>query len=179
MKACCLALTLFIWGSSALQAQPGRAGFGIRGTIDGAGFTTKYFLNKGVAIEGQLNVGGQRALNGRSIYSCALIEYHLALPFPDARLYFGGGLHAGWWASRPDAKYEDEIMAGLSGIGGVEFLLRHVPLGFSGDLRPSINYVQEVEFLTHNLVGVSVRYYFGSDKVKPFVYPWRIRRKFR
>jgi hypothetical protein len=52
-------------------------------------------------------------------------------------------------------------------------------LGISGDLRPSINYVKEVEFLPHNLVGVSLRYYFGSNRVKPFVYPWRVRRRFK
>lgn len=165
--------------ATAAFAQPGRTGLGIRSSLDGAGFTAIHFLTNSYAIEGQLNVGGQRALRGQSTYSCLLLEYHLDLPMPYVRIYFGGGLQGGNWVHRQDEEYEDEVMLGLCGIGGVEFWLRRVPLSISGDLRPGINYVQEVEFFPHNLVGISLRYYFGSNRVKPFIYPWRVRRKFK
>jgi hypothetical protein len=112
-------------------------------------------------------MGGLRAIDGQSIYAVSLIEYHLQLPIPSLRIFFGGGLHAGWWASRPNSDYIDEGILGLDGIGGLEYLFERVPLGISGDIRPSINYIQEVEFLPHNIIGVSIRYYFGSGKVKP------------
>lgn len=163
---------------AVLKAQPGRIGLGLRGSLDGTGITGKYFMKHGFALEGQVNLGGLRAIDGQSVYAVSLIEYHLQLPIPSFRIYFGGGLHAGWWSSRPNSNYMDEGIFGLDGIGGLEYLFIGTPLSISGDLRPSINYVQEVEFLPHNVIGVSIRYYFGSDKVKPFEYPWHVRRRF-
>lgn len=170
-------MALLAW--QTVDAQPGRKGTGVRASIDGAGLTAKYFLNDGFAIEAQVNVGGIRALDGRSFYTCVLMQYHIELPLPAFRLYFGGGLHGGVWTDRPEATYRDEAIFGLDGIGGIEYIFTSTPIGISGDLRPSINYIQEVEFMPHNVIGVSVRYYFGSNKVKPFEYPWRIRRRFQ
>lgn len=179
MKAFCFALFILLISSNLVAAQPGRTGVGLRGAIDGLGITAKYFLDRGFALEGQLNVGGLRAIDGQSIYTCVLIEYHLQLPAPAFRLYFGGGLHGGWWASRPESDFVDEAILGLDGIGGVEYMFSKVPLGVSGDLRPSINYIREVEFLPHNVIGISLRYYFGSNKVKPYQFPMRVRRRFQ
>jgi hypothetical protein len=179
MKAHFFALLISIIVFLPALAQPGRTGIGLRGSIDGAGMTAKYFLDRGFAIEGQLNAGGLRAFDGQSLYTCVMMEYHLQLPFPAFRLYFGGGLHAGIWTNRKEQLYKDEGIFGLDGVGGIEYMFSRVPIGLSGDLRPSINYVQEVEFLPHNIVGVSLRYYFGSNKIQPFEYPWRVRRKFK
>jgi hypothetical protein len=177
MKPLCLALFLLCL-ATILKAQPGRVGLGVRGALDGTGITAKYFMKSGFALEGQINVGGLRAIDGQSVYAVSLIEYHLQLPIPAFRLFFGGGIHAGRWASRPNTDYIDEGIFGLDGIGGLEYLFTNVPLGISGDIRPSINYIQEVEFLPHNIIGVSLRYYFGSNKVKPFEYPIGVRKRF-
>jgi hypothetical protein len=160
-------------------AQPGRTGLGMRGSVDGVGITAKYFLDRAFAIEAQGNYGGIRALAGQSKYITALVQYHVPLPLPTFRVFFGGGLHAGHWTDRQDAIYRDEAIFGLDGVGGVEYLFTRFPIGISGDIRLSINYVQEVEFMPHNLIGLAVRYYFGSNKVKPFEYPWRVRRRFQ
>lgn len=171
-------LSILACGGTAI-AQPGRIGLGLRGSIDGGGISGKYFLDRGFALEGQLNFGGIRAFEGRSMYGCALIEYHLQLPFPAYRVFFGGGLHAGEWWDRPsETPYEDEFVAGLDGTSGIEYIFNKVPLSISGDVRISLNYLRQVEFMPHNLVGFSLRYYLGSNKAKPFVYPLRIRRKF-
>jgi hypothetical protein len=179
MKAFCLAVAITLLGLHHAAAQPGRTGIGLRGSIDGTGMTAKYFFDRAFALEAQVNVGGLRAIDGQSYYSCILIEYHLQLPVPSFRIFFGGGLHAGWWASRPESDYVDEGILGLDGIGGIEYLFARLPMGISGDLRPSINYLQEVEFLPHNVIGISLRYYFGSNKAKPFEYPRQIRRRFQ
>jgi hypothetical protein len=150
----------------------------MRGSLDGTGINAKYFLKHGFAFEAQINAGGLRAIDGQSIYAVSLIEYHLQLPIPSLRIFFGGGLHAGWWASRPESDYIDEGIFGLDGVGGLEYLFASNSFGISGDIRPSINYIQEVEFLPHNVIGIAVRYYFGSNKVKPFEYPNRIRKKY-
>ncbi len=155
-------------------AQPGRTGIGTRGSLDGFGLTAKYFVDRNFAFEGQLNAGGVRLLNGHSFYFVALIEYHLLLPVTSFRLYFGGGAQAGYWSGRDETPFPDESMAGLSGIGGLEYLFRRFPISIFGDVRPSLNYVQEVEFMPHNIVGVALRYYFGSNKAKPFEYPMRV-----
>lgn len=178
MRACYLALLILLHICPEGAAQPGRTGIGLRTSIDGIGITGKYFLDRAFAIEAQANVGGLWAFDGQSEYVGAFIQYHVPLPLPAFRVFFGGGVHAGYWGDRKDAIYEDEGIFGLSGIGGVEYLFSKVPVGVSGDIRLSINYLQEVEFMPHNLIGIAVRYYFGSNKVKPFEYPWRVRRRF-
>jgi hypothetical protein len=178
MRAVCFIFITLVCISTNCAAQPGRTGLGMRGSIDGVGITAKYFLDRAFAIEVQGNYGGIRALDGQSKYLTALMEYHVPLPIPAFRVFFGGGLHAGHWTDRRDATYKDEGILGLDGIGGLEYLFTRFPIGISGDLRLSINYVQEVEFMPHNILGVGIRYYFGSNKVKPFEYPWRIRRRF-
>ena len=100
------------------------------------------------------------------------------MPLPAFRLYFGGGIHGGVWNGRDDTRFPDEAMAGLSGIAGFEYLFQRFPMGIAGDLRPSLNYIEEVEFFPHNLIGISFRYYFSSNKVKPFEYPLPTRSSF-
>lgn len=166
--------------ATPLIAQPGRTGIGTRASFDGGGVTVKYFLARNFALEGQLNAGGLKLLNGRSYYGVALIEYHLPLPVTFLRLFFGGGVHGGKWTGRDEENGRpNETMLGLSGTGGFEYMFQRFPAGISADIRVSINYLEEVEFLPHNAAGISLRYYFGSNKVKPFVYPARIRRRFR
>ncbi len=152
--------------SAAATARSERLGLGLRGSFDGMGATAKYFFEHGFAIEGQLNAGGIRALEGQSYYLTTQIQYHLPLPLPALRLYFGGGAHAGAWLERPNAARRNELIFGLNGVCGIEYLLSKVPAGFSADLRPAVNYIQEVEFMPHNLVGVAARYYLRARSPK-------------
>jgi len=152
-------------------AQPGRHALGVRGTLDGVGISYKSYTGSRYAIETQLNFGGIRYLEGKSISAAALIEYHLPLPSPEFRIFFGGGLHFGRWTDRQDAGHPNEIIIGLDGVGGIEYLFRKFPLSISGDLRPSLNYIQEVEFFPHGMLGVGLRYYFGSNRVKQVRFP--------
>lgn len=147
--------------TTTANAQKGNVGLGMRLTPDGGGFTVKYFLDRNLALEGQLNAGGIFGLEGESVTAVGLLQYHITLPDPQWRLFFGGGLHAGVWDRKND---DDDAIFGIDGIGGVEYTFRKVPIGLSGDFKPAINFVSDVDFFPHNMIGVSGRYYFGRGR---------------
>ena len=150
-------------------AQPSRTAAGFRATPDGFGATGKFFIDRNFAVEAQLNAGGIIGLDGESVTAVGLFEYHIPLPNPSWRIFFGGGLHFGSWTGRP--YHSNEPIFGLDGIGGVEYVFSSIPLGLSGDFKPAINFVQEVEFFPHNIVGIAARYYFGRGSVRPAAPP--------
>lgn len=147
------------------SAVDGNVGLGIRLTPDGGGFTGKFFLNQYMAIEAQLNAGGIFQFKGESFNAVGLFEYHIVLPDPSWRIYFGGGLHAGvydrggYW---DDGIYKDggQPLFGIDAIGGVEYAFKKIPLGLSADFKPAINFAPDAEFFPHNIVGVAARFYF-------------------
>ena len=149
-------------------AQPGRNALGVRMTTDGGGISWKYFVSRQYAFETQVNLGGIRYLDGRSITGTGLIEYHLPLPSPRFRVFFGGGLHFGRWTDRESPEYPDEFILGLDGIGGFEYIFPKSAWVISGDLKPALNYIETVEFFPHGMFGVAARYYFDSNRLNPF-----------
>ena len=60
-----LLLTLSL--SYNAQAQGSRTGLGLRLSPDGAGFTGKFFMDRNLAIEAQLNAGGVFGGEGESV----------------------------------------------------------------------------------------------------------------
>lgn len=147
------------------NAQSSRVGLGLRLTPDGGGFTGKFFLDPNLAIEGQLNAGGILAGEGESVTAVGLLEYHIVLPDPSWRVFFGGGAHIGTWDhdhgyhdGKPDDK-DNEFIFGIDGIGGVEYVFKSVPIGLSADFKPAINFLSDVDFFPHNMFGVSARFY--------------------
>lgn len=159
-------LILTIGLSTQVNAQNGRAGIGLRMTPDGGGLTGKFFVDRNLAFEGQLNAGGLLGEEGESVTAVALLQYHIPLPDPSWRIFFGGGAHMGSWnhdnRSR-EGRFDDddtEFIMGIDGIGGVEYIFRKVPIGLSADFKPAINLVSDVDFFPHNMFGFSARYYF-------------------
>ena len=142
-----------------VQAQQrGDIAVGLRPTPDGGGATAKFFMDHNFAIEAQLNAGG--FYSGQSVDAVGLLEYHIYLPDPSWRIYFGGGLHMGSWD-----RYDDnhtQFIFGIDGIGGVEYVFKNIPLGLSADFKPALNFATDVAFFPHNIVGVAGRFYFGS-----------------
>lgn len=151
--------------SVTANAQRGRTGLGLRLTPDGGGFTGKFFLDRNLALEGQLNAGGVFGGEGESVNAVGLLEYHIPLPDPSWRVFFGGGAHIGSWnhdGRHREGRYDDdnnEFIFGIDGIGGVEYLFKKVPIGLSADFKPAINLVSDVDFFPHNMFGVSARFY--------------------
>lgn len=151
-------------------AQKGDAAIGLRLSPDGIGFTGKYFVDRNIAFEGQLNAGGVMGLQGESFNAVGLLEYHIPLPDPSWHLYFGGGAHVGVW-NEYDADYyvnerrrldrDKDFILGIDGVGGVEYMFKRAPVALSADIKPAINLLSDVDFFSHNMLGISAKYYFG------------------
>jgi hypothetical protein len=149
-------------------AQKGDLSVGLRMTPDGAGLTGKYFLDRNIAFEGQLNAGGVFGLEGQSFTAVGLLEYHVPLPDPSWKVFFGGGLHAGAWdhdgsyvSAEGHVDKGSEAIFGIDGIGGIAYSFKSVPISLTADFKPAINFVTDVDFFPHNMFGFGARYFFG------------------
>lgn len=170
MKKVLFSLGLVLAAISAatnVSAKGGKVGLGLRATPDGGGFVAKMFLDKHLAIEGQLNAGGiTGGWGGPSFNAVGLLTYHIILPNPSWRIFMGGGVHAGVWDRgwryvSKEGRYMDDNRAilGIDAIGGVEYVFKKIPLGLSADVKPAVNFLSESGFFDHNVVGVSARFY--------------------
>jgi hypothetical protein len=151
--------------STQVQAQRGDVALGLRLTPDGGGATAKFFVADNLALEGQLNAGGVLGGDGTSLTVVGLAEYHIILPDPSWRIFFGGGFHGGQW-DRDDYRGTQGIF-GIDAIGGAEYVFKRIPLGLSADFKPAINFVSDAEFFPHNLFGASARFYIGRVRTQP------------
>lgn len=161
-----IASALLLLAPTSATAQKNDIGLGLRATPDGGGFTGKFFFSKNLALEAQLNAGGVLAFEGTSFNAVALLEYHIILPDPSWRIFFGGGLHAGVWDHdafyyAPYVSDRSEAIFGIDAIGGVEYVFKKIPLGLSADIKPAINFVEDARFFPHNMFGLSARFYLN------------------
>lgn len=151
-------------------------GIGFRISPDGAGVTAKVFLGHHWALEGQVNGSegsdnwpGDNTKDGPGWAIVGLAEYHLILPDPSWRIYFGPGMHFGKWDRYDHRLYENRPLPqgiwGIDGIFGLEYLFKSIPIGLSADIKPAMNYVHDAAFYPNNFFGVSARYYFGPKMV--------------
>ncbi|MGN6567196.1 MAG: hypothetical protein ACTHJ0_04550 [Flavipsychrobacter sp.] len=142
--------------STAKAQMTSPIALGLRATPDGGGFTGKFYMNDNMAIEAQLNGGGV-IVGSPSFAAVGLFEYHIIMPDPSWRIFFGGGIHFGSWDRNDDNNPEG--IFGIDGIGGVEYIFKNIPLGLSADLKPAINFVSTPDFFPNNFFGVAARFY--------------------
>ena len=132
--------------SGNLLSQPYEHSAGIRAGYS-SGITYKGFLRYQMAAFEVEALYNHHGLNLSVLY-----EHHLE-PFRNERwlIYFGGGAFGGNW--------EDELSAGIAAIGGIEYIVRDLPINFSLDWRPMMNIfrVYEIDLLDF---GLSIRYRF-------------------
>ncbi|HXS37352.1 MAG TPA: hypothetical protein VN721_11675 [Flavipsychrobacter sp.] len=157
-----IVLMIFCFSPSVFAQGRGDIALGLRFTPDGGGFTGKFFLDQNFAIEAQLNAGG--LFDGTSVSAVGLIEYNIVLPQPEWRIFFGGGIHFGVWDRYDDNS--NQGIFGIDGIGGVSYTFKKVPIELSADFKPAINFVSDVAFFPHNIIGVAGRFYIPHAKRK-------------
>ena len=132
--------------SVSLNGQPYDHSGGVRAGYS-SGITYKgFFRHQMAAIEADV------FYNRHGLNLSVLYEHHMEL-FRSKRwlLYMGGGAFGGEW--------EEELSLGLAAVGGIEFVVRDLPLNFSLDWKPMVNIfrIYELDFLDF---GVCIRYRF-------------------
>jgi hypothetical protein len=130
-----------------LNGQPYEHAAGVRAGYS-SGITYKgFFRYQMTAVEADI------LYNRHGFSLTGLYQWHLE-PFQNKRwlFYGGGGGFGGNWAG--------EVSAGVALVGGVEFVVRDLPLNFSLDWKPMFNLfrVRELDLLD---AGISIRYRFN------------------
>jgi hypothetical protein len=124
---------------------------GVRlGSIDQAlstGFTYRYFLNEKSAIEGILNLRNEAIAVGALYERFAPIQGVEGLQW-----FYGAGAYVGFQA------FEN---FGITGIAGMDYSFKEVPINLSVDWKPELNLIEYVGFRA-STVAVSVRFVFGK-----------------
>jgi len=154
---------------SAQMVTP--VGLGIRLNPDGGGITGKFFFDRHLALEAQLNVSGgyyNVADYGPSRTVVALLEYHFILNDPSWRIFLGPGIHFGSWDRYGnyyhDYYYGSRAVQGIFGIDGtlgVEYVFKTVPIGLTVDIKPAMNFTPDAGPFPNNFFGIGGRYYLG------------------
>jgi len=130
MKKILLILMLFI--GTTVAAQDYEQAIGIRAGYSG-GISYKRFFN--AWYSGEVLVQYNR--NGFQL--TGLAERQDAVFNTDRLyLYYGGGVYTGNWNGL--------FALGLTGICGVEYVLRDLPLAFSLDYKPMLNIIRVTTF---------------------------------
>lgn len=148
-------LSFFITGSLLIislhtQAQTQHQA-GVRlGSIDQAlstGFTYRYFLNEKIAVEGILN------LRSNAIGMGALYERFNSIHAVEGlQWFYGAGAYVG---------FQGNNNLGITGIAGMDYTFKEVPVNLSVDWKPELNIIDNVAFRA-STVAVSVRFVFGK-----------------
>jgi hypothetical protein len=94
-----------------------------------------------------------------------LYEHHIPLGPENLNLYFGGGLHVGFYngknGNRNWDNYGGGAFLGIDGILGLEYTLTSAPINFSLDYKPSFNFAGYSGFWGDG-GAISIRYVFGN-----------------
>lgn len=138
-----IVLNIFI---TDLYAQPYEHSGGIRAGYSSGLSYKGFFRYQMAAIEADI-LYNRHGFNLTGIYA-----YHME-PFRNDRwiVFVGGGAFGGEW--------DGEFSLGLTVAGGIEYVIRDLPLNISLDWKPMLNLykVTEADFLDF---GLSIRYRF-------------------
>ncbi len=139
-------LSVFIFCSKADAQYTHKLGvrLGSADQVVSTGFTYRYHFNNNKAIEGILNL--------RDPLSAAVL-YEIFQPIPaveNLSWFYGGGAFVGF-------RGFDNL--GITGIAGVDYQFKEVPINLSIDWKPELTLIESVRFRAAT-VAVSVRFSF-------------------
>lgn len=139
------------------EAQPYQTGIGIRGGAT-SGLSAKHFIGESAAVEGILGL----QFDGFKI--TGLYELHSGA-FDQKNLfwYYGIGAHVGIYNDGYDPPYSDydygaDPVFGIDGVLGLEYKIEEIPITFSLDIKPFLEFTDPDFYLFD--AGLSVRYTF-------------------
>lgn len=156
MKQYFFLIILFCLGGITAQAQNYQTGVGLRLYSD-AEVTIKHFVSSQTALEGIIE------LKRRGVGLTLLLEKHAtAFNVEQLQWYYGAGGHVGFWRdendNRPIFSEENDMVAGVSGIIGLEYTIGAIPFNISIDYKPLVHLIG-YDGLIHT-GAVSIRYVF-------------------
>lgn len=154
MKKLLFVVLLALIGST-VYAQDYKTGIGVRGTFV-SGLTVKHFIKEDAALEGIVSFG-RWGMNLTGLY-----EWHArAFDVEGLNWYYGAGGHIGNW--NDDYPWVDDqgefMVIGIDGIVGIEYKIQDIPISFSADYKPSLNFSGFPGFWGYG-GALSVRYTF-------------------
>ncbi len=159
------AVLLLLFIACDIHAQmTGPVALGFRANPDGGGLSAKFFPQKNLAIETQMNAG-LSYYNGPGVAFVGLVEYHIILPDPSWRIFIGPGAHIGTWERNTESR--SQAIFGVDAIFGAEYVFKSVPIGLSADIKPAVNFARDVAIYPNNFFGLSARYYLGHKMPPP------------
>ena len=148
-------LTFF---SLTSKAQYYDTGIGVRlGASNG--LTVKHFISKYTALEGIVTWRWQ-GVNVTGLY-----EIQKPIPsFSGLSWYYGGGAHLGFWDGNNNHPWfeqenDSNVVFGIDGTLGLEYVFVEAPLSLSLDWKPGINLIGYQGFWADE-VGLSIRVAF-------------------
>lgn len=128
-RICMLLASLFV-ASGVAMAQDYNWAIGVRGG-DMSGISVKARLNKADAIEALLTFN-------RGVNIFALYERNVPVICAGFNFYYGAGANLGSW--------HNKFTAGIDGVVGLEYKIPTIPLAFSVDYKPCLNFVGHTGF---------------------------------
>lgn len=163
MKKRLLVLIISIAGHGAFGQQYITA-VGVKGDwssldTDMAQLTLKHFFSGPSAFE--INIGGGRRFVW--LEGLYLSSYDLKHSID---WYFGGGIDLGYWNNNFDGAYDDlthtGFWGGATGVFGIEYTTKVVPLNFALDFGPTLRFLPDIA--VGGKIGFSTRYAFGANR---------------
>lgn len=135
-----IAITLLFFASRT-QAQDYKWAAGLKFGGYENGISGKYFLDQGTALEGLLG------FRNHGLVVTGLYEIHQsAFEVPQLKFYYGFGAHIGSVGEGTyrtfngnDRYYQrPQLLLGVDGVVGLEYLIPETPIAISLDLNPRI-----------------------------------------
>lgn len=148
---------------STILAQDYSTAIGLRGG-PGYGLTIKQFTSSNKALEGIVSPLWEGFL------LTGLYEKHAPLFKANRLNYYGGiGFHAGLWNySRKNynnnpwvSRYENQIVAGVDLILGLEYTFKELPFNVGVDWKPMLNLINDGS-IWYKDIAVSLRFVPGN-----------------
>ena len=151
MKRVLVFMFSVVVASVKLSAQNYNWAMGVRLGDDMGGITAKVSISANEKIEGILAIPYWHGTSLTGLYQ-RYIPLGAAIQF-----YYGIGGHVGNWKDKNKHKYD--FFLGADAIAGIEYVCASIPLSFSFDYKPTVNFTGHFGFNTAG-GGISVRYLF-------------------
>ena len=132
-----LIILFVLVGVSSIRAhaQDYNWAIGVRGGVTATGLSVKYNFDPANSIEALVDF-----VQGVNVY--ALYERNIPVITSGFHFYYGGGVNLGGWEKHGDTKFT----AGINGIVGLEYKIASIPLAFSVDYKPCLNFAGHTGF---------------------------------